>query len=81
MNIELHEVESSNIWKIGYDQDSETVRVKFKSGVAWDYSPVPAEKYKNFSEAVSVGRFFAREIRGNRDYEAREVREDLEDTA
>jgi hypothetical protein len=81
MNIELHEVESSNIWKIGYDQDSQTLRVKFKSGVMWQYAPVPSEKYKEFSEANSIGRYFAREIRANKDYEAKEVWEDLEGTA
>jgi hypothetical protein len=81
MTVELKEVVSSNISKIGYDQDSKTLYVKFKSGAIWSYTPVPAEKYKEFSEAKSVGQFFAREIRGKAIYDAAEVLEDMEDTA
>lgn len=80
MKIEMQEVDSSNIAKIGYDGETQTVRVKFKSGIYWDYAPVPAEQYQALSEAESVGRFFSSTIRTNPNYTATRVVPDLEDT-
>jgi hypothetical protein len=81
MKIELHEVISSNISKIGYDAESQTLYIRFKGGSLWKYWPVPAKKYQEFSEASSVGQYFARNIRANMQFEAKAIEEDLEDTA
>jgi hypothetical protein len=81
MKLELKEVISSNIAKIGYDAESQTLYIRFKGGSLWKYWPVPQEKYQEFSEAPSIGQYFARNIRANMQFEAKAVGEDLEDTA
>jgi KTSC domain len=76
--VELIEVVSSNIAKIGHDPETQTLRVKFKGGALWDYAPVPEEEYQALSEAESVGKYFAAKIRPNKDYKATEVIEEIE---
>lgn len=77
MPVDLVEVDSSNIAKIGYDPETQKLYVKFKSGALWSYAPVPPEKYREMEEAAlvgkSVGKFFSREIRSNKTYIAMEV--------
>ncbi len=55
-------VESSNLRSIGYDIDSSTLEVEFKSGAVWQYFDVPESLWYEFEGAESKGIFFNREI-------------------
>ncbi len=68
MEIPMQSVESSNIDSIGYDQDSETLYVEFKSGITYKYENVPFYKYTELMDANSVGRYLNAEIKGAHEY-------------
>lgn len=57
-------VKSSNIAEIGYDNDNQTLGVKFKNGSHYVYSEVPEDKHINLMNAESIGRFFHSQIKG-----------------
>ena len=50
---------SSNLAEQGYDPASQTLRVKFKSGAAYDYAGVTAQQYADFLQAESKGSYLA----------------------
>ena len=50
-------VESSSLETIGYDADSETLEVEFRTDGVYQYHGVPASVYREFMEADSKGRF------------------------
>jgi hypothetical protein len=52
-------VVSSNISKIGYDANTETLYVEFKSGGLYKYAGVPVQTYLDFIRADSFGKFLA----------------------
>lgn len=47
-------VVSSNVAEIGHE--GTTMRIMFKGGALYDYSPVSAEEFKDFKESESQGR-------------------------
>jgi hypothetical protein len=65
MNIELTEVSSSNIESIGYDPSSNTMRIKFKDGGAYDYRDVSQSTYDALRTSPSIGQYFHRNIKGS----------------
>lgn len=67
MEIELKEVQSSNITHIGYDAATQTLIVKFKGSGKYSYAPVPQEKFDALMLAESKGKYFAAEIRSAKD--------------
>ena len=73
--MELHAVTSANLAAIGYDPDSKTLAVRFRSGALWHYVGVPAKVYAELHAAKSHGRYFGLHIRpyyrGVRQEEAR----------
>ena len=79
MPVDLVEVESSNIAKIGYDPETQTLYIKFKGGSLWSYRAVPPEEYQRLAEAKSVGKHFAGWIRPNPRYEAKQIVETEEE--
>lgn len=58
-------VVSSNINAIGYDPDTNELRVEFSNGRAYRYPGVPADAYQALMAAESVGSHFASIIRPN----------------
>lgn len=56
-------VDSSNIKRIGYDSNSNTLRVEFKSNRTYDYSNVPENIFNELRNASSVGSYHARNIK------------------
>jgi hypothetical protein len=62
---------SSNIAELGYDEESETLRVVFVSGSVYDYDGVPLQEYENLRDAASVGGYFSQNIRNS--YDGRRV--------
>lgn len=57
-------VSSSNIQSIGYDADSGTLEIEFKSGTIYQYFEVPAAVYQELLNAGSMGQYFSSNIRG-----------------
>lgn len=66
--MQLHDVESSMMKAIGYDESSKTLVIVFKSGKTYEYADVPAEVVQAFLASDSKGRFFHAEIDGSYDY-------------
>jgi hypothetical protein len=49
-------VESGHIAAMGYEEDNETMLIRFKSGDEYAYHNVPFDTYQSIKEAPSVGR-------------------------
>jgi hypothetical protein len=57
-------VKSSQIHSVGFDVEKGVLEVQFLTGDVYRYADVPAETYKAFIEAQSIGRYFGLQIRG-----------------
>lgn len=56
--------ESSQITAIGYDAQSQTLVIRFKSnGAVYHYFDVPPATWEGFKAAESKGRFFGKNIK------------------
>jgi len=62
--VEMHEVSSSNVGEIGYDDSSETLIVKFLSGTTYEYRGVPRAMFDEMLNSNSVGGFLNANIKG-----------------
>lgn len=82
MDIEMTEVQSSNIRAIGWQADADeesdvegavlttgTLRITFTSGKTYDYSEVEESVFEEMRSAPSVGQFFHANIRNSYDSE------------
>lgn len=61
-------VDSSTIERIGYDSNSSTLRIEFKSNRTYDYSNVPESVFDELRSASSVGSYHARNIKNSYSY-------------
>jgi hypothetical protein len=52
-----------------YDPVSSTLRVRFVSGMVYDYKKVPEEVFKKMKSARSKGTFLNQRIKGNYEFE------------
>lgn len=68
MEIEKEHVSSSNIEAVGYDEETETLRVWFLNGSAYDYSGVGRMEYEALKAAPSVGSYLHQNIKGQYPY-------------
>jgi hypothetical protein len=59
-------VKSTNVEAVGYDLETKTLQVEFKSGGIYRYAGVQPEMYADLMEAESVGRFVSQVIRAGR---------------
>ena len=75
----MFDVESSNLAAIGYDPETEVLRVRFKTGGEYEYADVPRETAKSFKTADSVGKFFFSEIKNEFESKKVEVEPEAED--
>lgn len=66
-------VKSSFLHAIGYNPESETLEVEFKSGRIYQYAGVTPETHKALISAESVGRYYSLAITGK--YEPRRATE------
>lgn len=64
--MELVEVVSSNIKRVGYDE--KCLLVEYSSGVKYRYLDVPRSVYKNLLESDSKGKFMNSEVKGKYEY-------------
>ena len=58
-------IESSNLAEVGYDEGSQVMEVKFKSGVVYQYCGVPKDQYMGLMAAQSLGAYFSKFFRNN----------------
>ena len=63
VNMEMKAVSSSHISAVGYEPDSQTLRIRFTSGKEYEYTNVPKSVYEGMMSAASVGRYFHASIR------------------
>lgn len=66
--MEMQFVDSSNIERIGYDANSNTLRVEFKSNRTYEYSNVPESVFNELRAASSVGGYHAKNIKNSYPY-------------
>lgn len=64
-NMEMQNVESSNIEAVGYDEDNSTLQVEFKNGGTYQYFDVPLHIFEELRDADSVGKYLAYSIKGS----------------
>jgi hypothetical protein len=60
--------QSSSIRSVGWERDTQTLRVEFTSNAQYDYHGVPFEKYDALRSSEHPGTYFAESIRGNYDF-------------
>lgn len=56
--------ESSHIQSIGFDEETETLAVRFHRGGTYYYHGVDEETYQKLQKAESPGEFFCTNIKG-----------------
>jgi hypothetical protein len=61
--MERQPVSSSNLASVGYDEDSATLEVEFKSGAIYRYYNVPSFEYERLMAASSHGIYFNANIK------------------
>lgn len=57
-------VRSRMITIYGFESSSSTLEVEFSSGAVWQYYDVPESVYYKMKNAVSLGKFFLANIKG-----------------
>lgn len=60
----MHEVSSSNISRVGYDSDTQTLQVEFKDGAVYQYFDVPENVFQDLLTAGSAGSYLHQNIKG-----------------
>ena len=60
-------VESSNILSIGYDPKKMLLEVEFGNGAVYQYHPITEQAYKELMNADSIGSWFFKNIKNNKD--------------
>ena len=68
-NIVMIPVVSSNVESIGFDESTQTLRVRFLNGSTYDYKNVSSMEFEQLKNAQSVGSYLNRNIKGNYAYE------------
>lgn len=66
--MDLVHVSSSNLYVVGYDPLSKTLRVKFHSGSVYDHFNVPNSKYSGLMSASSKGKYYSDYIKNTYTY-------------
>ena len=61
--MELREINSTNLAQAGFDNKTNTLRIVFTTGAAYDYFGVDEQVYRHLLQAPSKGRFFHRYIK------------------
>jgi len=56
-------VMSSDLQSVGYDPDTQTLEIEFKSGGIYQYYGVPETIYRQLITAASHGKFFHAHIK------------------
>lgn len=70
--IDMLPVESSNVKSVGYDADSQTLAIEFKSGGVYHYEDVPKQTFADLMAAESPGKYVRSKIVGSFKHEKME---------
>lgn len=70
-------VDSSNVERVAYHDETETLCVKFRSGAMYTYAGVSFNSYMSLVGADSVGRYLNSVIKGLHHYQRFETEHDL----
>ena len=68
MAIEKQYVSSSNIEALGYEEETQTLRVWFLTGSAYDYANVSNIEFDALLCAPSIGAYYNRNIKNSYSY-------------
>ncbi|MCL2147260.1 MAG: KTSC domain-containing protein [Synergistaceae bacterium] len=68
-NVEMIEVSSSNVGAIGYDEDSQTLFIRFLNNMMYIYKGVPIGEFEGLRNAPSIGSYLHRNIKNLFPYE------------
>ncbi|KKN03094.1 hypothetical protein LCGC14_1111210 [marine sediment metagenome] len=71
MTIEWTDVDSSNLAAIGYDEEDNSLFVRFNSGQEYVYYDVPVDIFEAFKDAESKGKYLNEHIKGAYGYAKR----------
>ena len=67
--MEMQKVESSNINKVGYDEETGTLHVEFhRNKVVYRYVDVPKTVFEELVASPSVGGYFHKNVIGKYDF-------------
>jgi hypothetical protein len=61
--MKLIPVQSTNLRAVGYDPESHTLEIHFRSGGIYRYRGVPQSAFDGLLAATSKGRYFDRQIK------------------
>jgi len=61
-------VSSSNLASVGYDSETQTLRIEFGSGGVYEYHNVPEAEYQGLMSASSKGSYFHQNIKDRYSY-------------
>lgn len=56
-DMDMIDVNSTNIAQIGYDPDASTLVIAFKDGSAYEYYDVPQHEFDGLNGADSIGKY------------------------
>lgn len=59
---------SSVVQSMRYNPDTHTLRIRYVSGIVYDYKDVPEEVFEAMKAAGSKGRFLNQHIKGHYDF-------------
>ena len=60
---------STVVQSMHYDHDTHTLRIRYVSGMVYDYRDVPEEVFEAMKASGSKGRFLNQHIKGNYAFE------------
>lgn len=63
IDFKMQSVSSSNLSAVGYDAESKTLRVTFRTGLTYEYKGVPKRTFEELMSAESAGTYFHNNIR------------------
>jgi hypothetical protein len=66
--MEMHNVDSSNVAAVGYEEDSQTLQVAFNNGSTYQYFDVPQAIFDGLLGASSVGQYLNQNVKGTYRY-------------
>ena len=68
-NVEMIGVSSSNVDAIGYDEDNQSLYIRFLNNSTYIYKGVPIGEFEGLRVAPSIGSYLHRNIRNLYPYE------------
>lgn len=66
--MEMKDIESGLIRRLGHDPVANVLRIEFKNGVTYDYQNFDSDHYGQLSQSDSKGKWYHANLRGNADH-------------